>query len=50
MNVSDEVALDLEACFLAVEDGVRGLLEKAALEGWTPERLVDEVGSLLEDH
>lgn len=42
-----EVALDLEAAFLVVEEGVRGLLERAAVESWPPERLIEEVGSML---
>ena len=47
LEVRDQVALDLEAAFLAVEDKVIGLLERAGREGWTPEKLVDEVDGLF---
>ena len=47
LEIQDQVALDLEAAFLAVEDKVNGLLEQAGREGWTPEKLVDEVDGLF---
>ena len=47
LEVRDQVALDLEAAFLTVEDKVIGLLEQAGREGWAPEKLVDEVDGLF---
>ena len=41
-------ALDLEAAFLSLEDECGKLLERAALEGWAPERLAAEVDALFD--
>ena len=43
-----EAALDLEAAFLALRGECDGLLERAAVEGWAPERLLDEVDGLFD--
>lgn len=40
-------ALDLEAAFRAMEGEVDLLLERAAVEGWAPERLASEVDALF---
>lgn len=44
---ASEVALDLEACFLSLEDAIDALFERAAREGWPPEKLVAEVTALM---
>ena len=44
----DAVALDLEAAFKSMERDVERLLEKAAIDGWAPERLAAEVDALFD--